>query len=282
VICDAHVKPIVIPRLRHNHVHRPEGFETVTDALEGLPATPDVPLTLAESVAAQLRGLILDGTLPPGTPLRLAPLAQRLGVSVMPVRDALRLLEADRLVVVTPRRGSVVSPLSIEDAEEVYAVRVALESLCARHAAERLTDADVAMLEARFVDMEDAERRRDLRAFIEADHLYHSTLYRLAGRARLFAQIDDLTKRSSRYLPYLYQAWQQAWNPLEAHRPLLEAIRARDAALVGELTREHMEAAAGRLLEAIRDEGHEGRPTKARRSARWEPDPGDAKTAASP
>jgi len=250
----------------------------VTDALEGLLGEPDLPLTLAGTVAVRLRALIIDGTLPPGTPLRLAPLARQLGVSVMPVRDALRLLEADRLVVVTPRRGSVVSPLSIEDAEEVYAVRVALESLCARHAAERLTDADVAALEARFADMEDAERRRDLRAFIEADHLFHSTLYRLAGRARLFAQIDDLTKRSSRYLPYLYQAWQQAGNPLEAHRPLLDAMRARDAALVGELTREHMEAAAGRLLEAIRDEGQERRPTKTRRSARWKPEAVDSMT----
>lgn len=282
MICDAHVKSIVNPRLRHNHVNRREGFETVTDALDGLPATPDVPLTLADSVAAQLRGLILDGTLPPGTPLRLAPLAQRLGVSVMPVRDALRLLEADRLVVVTPRRGSVVSPLSIEDAEEIYAVRVALESLCARHAAERLTDADVAVLEVRFAEMEDAEKDRDLRSFIEADHLFHRTLYRLAERPRLLAQIEDLTERSSRYLPFLYRAWQMAEDPLDAHRPLLQAVRARDAELVGRLTREHMEAAAIRLLVAIRDEGQDRRAANPRRSARWKPEPGDAKTSASP
>jgi DNA-binding GntR family transcriptional regulator len=250
----------------------------VTDALEDLLGAPDLPPTLAESVAIRLRALILDGTLPPGTPLRLAPLAERLGVSVMPVRDALRLLEADRLVVVTPRRGSVVSPLSIEDAEEIYAVRVALESLCARHAAERLTDVDVAVLEARFADMEEAERRGDLRAFIEADHLFHDTLYRLAGRARLVAQIEDLTERSSRYLPYLYRAWQMAEDPLDAHRPLLEAVRARDAVLVGNLTREHMEAAASRLLAAIRSDGQDRRAAKARRSARWKPETGDPAT----
>ena len=269
---------IVDPHVRHNRAHRREGFATVTDALEGLPATPDVPLTLAESVAARLRGLILDGTLPPGTQLRLAPLAQRLGVSVMPVRDALRLLEADRLVVVTPRRGSVVSPLSIDDAEEIYAVRVALESLCARHAAERLTDADIEALEVRFTEMEDAERRRDLPSFIAADHLFHSTLYRLADRPRLVAQIADLTERSSRYLPHLYRAWQMAEDPLDAHRPLLEAVRARDSDLVGELTREHMEAAARRLLAAIRDEDHDRRPTKAHRTARWKPGAADAPT----
>lgn len=250
----------------------------MTDALEGLPTTPDLPLTLAESVAAHLRGLILDGTLSPGTPLRLAPLARRLGVSVMPVRDALRLLEADRLVVVTPRRGSVVSPLSIEDAEEIYAVRVALESLCARHAAERLTDADVAVLEDRFTEMEDAERNGDLQSFIEADHLFHSTLYRLADRPRLLAQISDLTERSTRYLPYLYRAWQMAEDPLDAHRPLLEAVRARDADLVGRLTREHMEAAARRLLAAIRDEDKDRRPTKARRTARWKREAADFTT----
>ena len=250
----------------------------MTDALESLLATPTLKLTLAESVAIRLRGLILDGTLPPGTPLRLAPLAQRLGVSVMPVRDALRLLEADRLVVVTPRRGSVVSPLSIEDAEEIYAVRVALESLCARHAAERLTDADITALELRFAEMDDAERNGDLQSFIEADHLFHSTLYRLADRPRLLAQIADLTERSSRYLPFLYRAWQMVEDPLDAHRPLLSAVRARDADLIGELTREHMEAATRRLLAVIGDDGPDGRPTKAHRAARWKPKADDSTT----
>ena len=273
-----YVKPIVDPYLRHNHVHRWEDFAVVTDALEGILATPDLTLTLAESVAIRLRGLILDGTLPPGTPLRLAPLAQRLGMSVMPVRDALRLLEADRLVVVTPRRGSVVSPLSIEDAEEIYAVRVALESLCARHAAERLTDADIAALELRFTEMDDAERNGDLQSFIDADHLFHSTLYRLADRPRLLAQIADLTERSSRYLPFLYRAWQMAENPLDAHRPLLSAIRARDADLIGELTREHMEAATRRLLAVIGDDGPDGWPTKVHRAAWWKPKADDSTT----
>ena len=282
MICDAHVKPIDDPQLRHNRFHRREGFAIVTDALDGLPETPDLPLTLAESVAASLRGLILDGTLPPGTPLRLAPLAQRLGVSVMPVRDALRLLEADRLVVVTPRRGSVVSPLSIEDAEEIYAVRVALESLCARHGAERLTDADVAALEVRFAEMEDAEKNRDLRSFIETDHLFHTTLYRLADRPRLLAQIEDLTERSRRYLPFLYRAWQMAEDPLDAHRPLLEAVRARDPELVGRLTREHMEAAATRLLAAIREEDAGRRTAHARRSARWKVESTDVTGSARP
>ena len=230
----------------------------MSDPLDSIPSGTGMDLTMAESVALRLRPLIIDGTLPPGTRLRLVPLARRLGVSVMPVRDALRLLEADRLVVVTPRRGAVVSTLSFEDAEETYAVRVALESLCARHAAERLTDADVVRLDALFANMAEAAVRDALDPFIRADHRFHEALYAAAGRPRLIEQIADLTERSRRYLPQLYRAWQMAEDPLEAHRPLLEAIHARDPERVAALTREHMEAASGRLLAAITEDRRSG------------------------
>ena len=83
------------------------------DEILGCPADAQ---TLAATIAQRLRALILDGQLRPGTKLRLAPLAASLGVSVMPVREALRRLEAERLVVVRPRRGAVVAELSADDA----------------------------------------------------------------------------------------------------------------------------------------------------------------------
>ena len=215
--------------------------------------------TLAATIAQRLRALILDGQLRPGTKLRLAPLAASLGVSVMPVREALRRLEAERLVVVRPRRGAVVAELSTEDAEEIYAMRVALEALCARHAAERLGPADVADLEELFHRMQAAQQAADLAAFIECDHAFHCGLYAISGRDRLIRMIGELQDRSSRYLPHLYQAWQMVENPLEAHRPILAAIRARDPSLVERLTREHMEQAADRLLKVIVRESEERR-----------------------
>jgi DNA-binding GntR family transcriptional regulator len=228
----------------------------------------EIPGTLAQVVARELRELIIDGSLPPGTVLRLLPLAKRLGVSMMPVRDALRLLEADKLVMIVPRRGAVVAEMSLDDAEEIYAVRVALEALCARHAAERLTQDDVTDIERLFGVMEAANHQDDLSALIEADHHFHERLYRTSGREQLIQNISELTARSQRYLPYLYRSWQVDEDPFGAHRPLLEAIRAQDPALVERLTREHMEAAGVRLLTAIQHES-QGPRLRSERVTRW-------------
>jgi DNA-binding GntR family transcriptional regulator len=230
--------------------------------IEEIVGGPAEARTVAATVGQRLRALILQGQLPPGTVLRLAPLAASLGVSVMPVREALRRLEAEGLVVVTPRRGTTVAELSVEDAEEIYALRVALETLCARHAAERLTDADLTELDRLFGNMEAAQSRSDLDAFVEADHAFHEHLYGIASRPRLARMISDLQDRSSRYLPYLYRAWQMVENPLEAHRPLLSAIHDRDVRRVEELTREHMNQAAGRLMRAIAMESEARRSTQ--------------------
>lgn len=224
--------------------------------------------TMAAAVAQRLRLLIVDGQLPPGTPLRLSRVAERLGVSVMPVREALRLLEAERLVQIAPRRGAVVTELSVEDAEETYAVRVALEALAARRAAEKLTDEDVTEIGYAFDQLAAAQSSGDLHAFIEADHVFHSRLYQASGRERLIRNISELVERSRRYAPYAYRAWQPLDAALAAHRPILEAILVRDAALVERLTSEHMSAAATRLVTLIQHEAEERAGAQARQRRR--------------
>jgi DNA-binding GntR family transcriptional regulator len=243
-------------------------------SLEEIIGGPAYAQTLSATVGERLRNLILGGQLVPGTTLRLSPLAASLGVSVMPVREALRRLEAEGLVVLTPRRGATVAELSVEDAEEIYALRVALESLCAGRAAERLTDADLAELERLFERMEVAERAADLAAFIEADHAFHSYLYAVSGRIRLTHMISALQDRSQRYLPSLYEAWQMVEDPLDAHRPLLAAIQARDSARVEALTREHMKQAADRLLRAIARKAEERHTIRTPPRRRWRVPPG--------
>ncbi len=208
--------------------------------------------TMAETVAARLRDPIIDGQLPPGTVLRLARIAEQLGVSIMPVREAFRLLEGEGLVRITPRRGAVVSELSLDDIEETYAVRVALEGLAARRATERLTARDRAEIGECYEQMARAREQGDLRAFIEADHDFHMRLYVASGRDHLIQSISDLTNRSRRYSPYGYRRWQTLDVALDAHIPILEAIDAGDAALAERLTGEHMAAAGARLLEAVR------------------------------
>lgn len=207
--------------------------------------------TMGETVANRLRDLIIEGQLAPGTVLRQARVAAQLGVSIMPVREAFRLLEAERLVVVYPRHGAVVAELSVDDIEEVYAVREALEGLAARHATPRVTPEDLVAIQEQFKRMELAKRTGDLRAFIEADHDFHMRLYVVSGRESLIRSISELTTRSRRYSPYGYASWQPLERALGAHEPIMEAIAAGDAALVEQRTRQHMAAAGKRLLDAV-------------------------------
>ena len=227
--------------------------QTLADILGG----PHDTRTLAETVAERLRELIISGQLLPGTALRLSPLAKQLGVSIMPVREAFRLLETERMVVVTPRRKAVVAELSIDDIEETYAVRVALEGLAARHATERLTAADITDIDELFARMADARDANDFKAFTVADRAFHMRLYSASGREGLIRTISDLENRSRRYAPYVYAAWQPLDIALRAHQPLLDAIEAGDPALVEERTREHMSAAGARLLASVRRETDE-------------------------
>jgi DNA-binding GntR family transcriptional regulator len=222
-----------------------------SNVIESVVTASQVAPTMSESVAARLRDLIIGGQLPAGTALRLAPLAHQLHVSVMPVREALRTLETEGLVVVTPRRGAVVSEPSVEEAEEIYTIRIGLEALCARYATQRLTDADIDDLRQAFEAMAVAAKAGDLREFVGRDHEFHLRLYRTAGRERLVRTIEDLISRSLRYIPYLHRAQEMDEDPLDAHRPLLVAIELRDSTTAEQLTRHHMERAMTRLLRAI-------------------------------
>jgi DNA-binding GntR family transcriptional regulator len=225
------------------------------DPLDALQEAPPGVRTLSMAVAEQVRRLIVANRIPPGSPLRLATIATRLGVSVQPVREAVRMLAAEGLVVIEPHRGAFVARLSIEDVEELYAVRVALECLIARVATARLSSTDVEALQVRFTAMQAAERRDDQRAFIDADRAFHQHLYELADRPRLLARILDLWDASNRARPLLYETWLPIRDAVADHEPLLRAIETRDPAAAASATRAHLEGAADRVLAALRARG---------------------------
>ena len=104
---------------------------------------------------SQLRRAILVGRLKPGAWLTQEDLATTFGVSRMPIRDALRTLSAEGLVEMTPHRGARVSPLTVEEFQEIYAVRMGLEGLAARLAAEQMTPAVLDQMAGALVELED-------------------------------------------------------------------------------------------------------------------------------
>lgn len=209
--------------------------------------------TLSETVTGRLRELILDGQLPPGQPLRPNHLAPRLSVSVMPVREALRVLEAEGLVSFTPRIGARVADIGEDDVEELYLVRGALEGLAARLAVENLTETDLRALHEAFDEMGAARERDDLATFSRWDREFHRRQFAASGRPALVKKILDYWDAGRR----IFAVTPRTQNPIEAafeaHRAILAAVDDRDARAAQRLTRIHTEQAAERILAALKE-----------------------------
>jgi len=225
------------------------------DLLDDAFGSPGDHPTIAGSVANQLRELILTGKLPPGTPLRLSKVATRMGVSVMPVREAIRILEAERLVTVEPRRGASVAHLSIDDIEELYAVRSALEGLAARHGTTQISAKGLKAMRTELAAMAKASDAGDRGGFLAHDRKFHDALYQASGRPRLVARIDELLESGRRIVdPYVYRPWYPLKVTTEAHRPILEAVEARDAVLAEALIRDNIAKAGERAIVAFEED----------------------------
>ena len=205
--------------------------------------------SLAEAVAAHLRGGIQDGTYPPGARLVERSLAATLGISHIPVREALARLDEEGLVVRLPRRGARVAQLSDESLAEISSLRVVLEGFVVRRVQERWTAAQRRELE-RLVDrMVAAARRGDVAAVSDIDRRFHERLWRIADHSILLEVSAGMRGRIVRFL----RAANEALPPDElvrharGHRELLEVIASGDPDAAAEAMRVHIEAAAARI-----------------------------------
>jgi len=182
--------------------------------------------TVAQAVYENLRQAILTGAIEPGAHLSQDEIAGRLGVSRMPVREALGRLQAEGMVRFETYRGATVTPLSRSEAEQVYLMRIALEPSLGRLGAQKLEPADVLALERAYRAMAAALQAGDAGAFFEQVRAFHETLYAAAGMPLVLAQVLGLRDLAQRYiLRYLALPGRLA-HSTDNHRLLLEAARA--------------------------------------------------------
>src|SRR5215211_3232332 len=171
------------------------------DQKSTLPVQPSAPLGLSsveDAVYRTLRQEIGRLALAPGERLRLEEVAGRLDVSLTPVRHALRRLESEGLVVSLPRRGSRVAPLSLEELEEIQALRLGLETFLARRGAEAISDEALADMTLARDEMERAFRAGDLDSYLASFWSLRDACYRCAGRPRLERALQDQRVRVER------------------------------------------------------------------------------------
>jgi DNA-binding GntR family transcriptional regulator len=162
-------------------------------------------MTTEEQVHETLRREILGGV-EPGSPLRLSVIAERLGVSTMPVRSALVRLEREGLVRSVARKGAIVAPLELEDIQEIQAIRWGIEGLAARLGAAVVTDDDLARMTQHLGDIRSAAGAGDLDAYLAATYAFEDTCYAAAGRPRLLAEVRHHRRAAQRYIRFVMGA----------------------------------------------------------------------------
>ena len=190
-------------------------------ALDGRPS-------LEREVAGRLRELIVSGRLPEGAPLRQRTLADRLGVSPTPVRVVLAMLERDGLVTIGPTGRAVVSRLTREDLEELYAARLGLEGLAARLGARSVGDVEVARMRELLARLRRLAHRNAVDEYLTARWELHATCYRAAGRERLVAEVERLFWRAERYNRLVLATRARFRQSLAHYRDFVQACAARD------------------------------------------------------
>jgi DNA-binding GntR family transcriptional regulator len=199
-------------------------------------------------VMDELRGMILSGELEPGVRLRIDDLAAALGVSPMPVREALHQLAAEGTTTLDPFRGFSIAELSAAEAVDIYSTRAVLEALAARIAVPRLEPETLARLREALDRQAGAAAAADSVAFIHWDLAFHRELYTASRRPVLTRQVLGLINSSVRYSRVTLPLPGGMDAALAAHGAILEACARGDAAAAAERTREHTERAAGRVI----------------------------------
>ena len=186
-----------------------------------------------------IRHKVITLELQPGTPINDQRLADELGLGMLPVREALKLLAHDDLVVITPRHGLYVADVNPADLQQISEVRLDLETLCARLAALRATPDELAVLEA-LRQEQAATPTQDSRRLFDLDHKFHQAIARAAHNRYLARTLDHLFGLSQRLwylqLPHL----DFLPTAVQKHLELVVAIKARDAGLAADLMHEHV------------------------------------------
>lgn len=205
------------------------------------------PLSAEEAVTAALRDAILSGTLGPGHRLAQAELAEQLGVSRIPLRDALRRLEEEALVRIDGRRGAWVTALTMRDVAEIYELRIMLEARCVRYAVENLSDEEARRLLELSKAMDTAER--DAVEGRATRRKFYDELYSHANRPRMRRLILQLRDNVGRY-----HLIQDANHSHEGHSALRQCLMTGDADGAVVAVTAHLEEARDDLLATMADE----------------------------
>lgn len=223
-----------------------------------LEMTMDEFLPLRDVVFNTLRKAILTGELKPGERLMEIHLANRLGVSRTPIREAIHKLELEGLVIMIPRRGAEVAQITEKSLKDVLEVRRALDALCAELACDRITDEDEKRLKLACEEFERATETKDATTIAAADVALHDIIVQATGNRRLIQLINNLSEQMYRYRFEYIKDENRHDNLIEEHRMIYESIMKRDKEKAAAAAKLHIDNQERSVMRQIRLEQEQG------------------------
>ena len=208
--------------------------------------------SLTSAVADKLRDQIIRGEIPEGAQLRQDAIATQYQVSRIPVREALRQLDAEGLIAIVPNRGAIVPALSPDDVEELFSIRALLEPEVLKLSIPHLTEEDfseAAGVLSTYVT--ELQREDHVSAWGRMNWLFHSILYSRANQPRFMAIIRNVNNSGERYTRLQLYLTHGIKRANEEHHQILEFCRQRDVEKACKLLREHIQYAGQSLKEAL-------------------------------
>ncbi|MBS4535141.1 GntR family transcriptional regulator [Clostridium sp. D2Q-14] len=198
---------------------------------------------LREIVFEHLREAIITGEIEPGERLMEIQLAENLGVSRTPVREAIRKLELEGLVIMEPRKGVYVSEVSITDVKEVLEIRVSLEGLGAYLAAERIKDDELQELLKKHEELNKSIKDRDVSGIVRKDTELHNIIFKAAKNDTLVDLIDGLMEQVKRFRVSYVSGHHKSSDLAKEHEKIICAIKNRNKEAAKKYAEEHIEIA---------------------------------------
>jgi DNA-binding GntR family transcriptional regulator len=246
----------MMPTSTHNVIAKPRAGRPAVKA----ESSPIKRLTLAGMTLDALRDRILRGHYPEGVPLRQDAIATELGVSRIPVREALRQLEAEGLVTFSPHRGAVVSTLSILEITELFELRAEIESDLLRRSIPHMTDDVHVDVDRILEEYEHALLHGDVAVWGKLNWDFHRCLYAPSAREFTLGIVAKLHQHSDRYLRMQLVLTHAETRARDEHRAIADAAREGDTKRSVKLMRDHI-LGAGRALVTFVEAQRNGRDT---------------------
>ncbi|MDP4094770.1 MAG: GntR family transcriptional regulator [Bacillota bacterium] len=203
----------------------------------------------------QLQNDIIDGKYQEGDSLIETKLSEEMGVSRTPIREAIRQLELEGLVESIPNKGAIVKGISIQDIEDIYTIRMMIEGLAARWAAEKITEEELAELKE-VVDLEEFyTNKNDANHLHKFDSQFHDIIFRASKSKTLMHTLSTFHHYVQKARTASLASPGRAQKALEEHRAILQAIIERNAEKAEKLTTEHVKNASKNFISLVKNKG---------------------------